>query len=302
MLSKEIKQIKTEDLNKYLLPSSNENLKKIKQIYYTGNLEKCNDLKIAIVGSRQMTTYGKKIAYEISSRVAAAGVTVVSGLMYGIDMIAHQSALDAGGRTVAVLGYGFDHLQKITYSHTLVNQILNSKESAIISQFHPSDPPAKWTFPSRNLLMVLLCKTVILIEAGKNSGTLITANYALEEGRDVYCVPGSIYSSNSYGTNQLIKIGATPITSIDDLMIDLNLRQGPKANLNLNDIQQRLYGTLIKLNQRQGHFNSGIDLDEFYEHALNDYEINLNDFIQTLLELEIIGLIKKDISGKLFLV
>lgn len=304
----DIKVINRLDISKYLLPSNQSSIQKIKKIYYVGNLTKCDQVKIAIVGSRNMTNYGKKIAYQIAQKVATAGVTVVSGLMYGIDNVAHQGALDAGGRTIAVLGYGFNYLYSQKYAQGIGNQILQNKRSAIVSQFDHDDPPAKWTFPNRNLLIALMCKAVIVIEATQKSGTLITAEYALEEGRDVFALPGSIFSPNSLGTNNLIKTGATPIVSIKDLLLDLGLfkfsANNKKHDLpnDLSPFAINLYNLIYGKELQSGAFNNGTDINLLLAEVIKNKIVDVNSFYQALVELEIAGIIKKDALSKIYLV
>lgn len=189
-------------------------------IYMRGNLLSADESAIALVGARKATSYGKWAAHTIASKLAEYGVTVVSGMAYGVDTFAHQGALENGGRTIAVLGCGVD----ICYpksNYKLMKQII--EQGAVISEYDPGTPPLPRYFPARNRIISGLSKGIVIVEAGLKSGSLITAEYALEQGRDVYAIPGNIESIYSQGTNKLIKEGAIPIISIEDFLYELNL-------------------------------------------------------------------------------
>ncbi len=197
-----------------------------KQLYYKGNWsdifsaqggsalggENC----LAVVGSRQMTTYGRQVVEKIVSEVAAAGVTIVSGFMYGVDATAHQAALRVGGRTIAVMPCGIDLIHP-EYQQDLYAEILNSK-GLIISEYEGEMQPVTWTYPRRNRIVAGLSKAALIIEAGEKSGSLITANFAKKFKRKVFVVPGPITSENSKGIMQLIKEGAEAVSSAQDIL------------------------------------------------------------------------------------
>lgn len=185
--------------------------------------------RLAVVGSRMASSYGKRVCREFVYELAAAGVVIVSGLMYGIDLIAHESALNASGRTIAILGYGKDHLNKVRYAQKVVSEIASTNQGAVLSQFKTDQKPAKWTFPRRNELVASISEAVLVIEASFKSGTMITVNAALDLGKPVFAVPGSIYSETSQGTNDLIKSGAIPVTSAQDVLDYLNIKKGGAA-------------------------------------------------------------------------
>ena len=169
-----------------------------------------------MVGSRQMTTYGKQVVERIVTEVAAAGVTVVSGFMYGVDATAHKAALSVGGRTIAVMPCGIDLIHP-EYQQDLYAEILNNK-GLIISEYEGSTQPALWTYPRRNRIVAGLSQAALIIEAGEKSGSLITAELAKKYKRKVFVVPGPITSENSKGIMQLIKEGAEAVSSAQDIL------------------------------------------------------------------------------------
>ncbi len=189
-------------------------------LYVRGDLQVEDDWSVAIVGTRRVTHYGSQIAERFAKRLAEHNITVVSGLARGVDGIAHQAALNAGGRTLAVLGCGVDIIYPPEH-RKLAEQIIC--HGAVISDYPPGTPPESTNFPPRNRIISGLSRAVIVIEAGVKSGALITADFAADQGRDVYAVPGNINSIQSKGTNKLIQNGAKPIIDIGDLLTDLEV-------------------------------------------------------------------------------
>jgi DNA processing protein len=177
---------------------------------------------IAIVGSRKVTDYGKRVTYQLAYELARAGLTIVSGLALGVDAIAHKAALEAGGVTIAVLGHGLDRIYPST-NRNLGLRILENG-GALVSDYPTGTHPDKHTFPERNRIIAGLSRAVIITEADASSGSLITANFALSCGREVMAVPGNITSERSAGPNNLIKTGATPITSSADVLAALDFK------------------------------------------------------------------------------
>lgn len=172
--------------------------------------------KIAIVGSRGVTPYGRQVTERLSGELAERGIVIVSGLALGVDGIAHQACLEAGGTTVAVLANGLDHIYPA--SHTQLAQRILQQGGTIMSEYAEGTPGFKQNFVARNRIVAGLADALLVTEAGEKSGTLHTARFALEQGRDVLAVPGNITSPQSVGTNNLIKTGAVPVTSIDDIL------------------------------------------------------------------------------------
>jgi DNA processing protein len=170
---------------------------------------------VAIVGARSCTDYGAHVARSLGRELAAAGVIIISGLARGVDGWAHRGALDPGAATVAVLGCGIDRDYPRAHS-ALAGQI--GERGLLISEYPPGVAPAPWRFPARNRIVAGLAVAIVVVEARERSGALITADLALEEGREVLAVPGEITSALSRGTNALIRLGATPVTCPEDVL------------------------------------------------------------------------------------
>ena len=173
-------------------------------LYVRGQWRACLEAPcVGVVGSRRCSTYGQNVAVQLARELAARGVTIVSGLARGVDAAAHRGALEAGGRTAAVLGTGIDEVYPRDHRR-LAGEILE-KGGALVTQFPLGTPPVAENFPYRNRIISGLSYGVIVVEASENSGSLITARLALEQGREVFAVPGNITNRNSFGTNFLIK-------------------------------------------------------------------------------------------------
>lgn len=194
-------------------------------LYYKGHLKTANEFTLAVVGSRKYSSYGKQVTEQLVKDLSTNNLTIVSGLALGIDSLAHEAVLDVHGKTIAVLGSGLDR-ENIYPSQNryLANKIIAS-EGIVFSEFPLGSLPLKHHFPQRNRLISGLSLGVLVIEAGFKSGSLITANHALEQNREVFAVPGNIYSPNSAGTNHLIKQGAKLVSSTNDIIETLNLTQ-----------------------------------------------------------------------------
>lgn len=190
------------------------------ELYYFGDLN-LSLPAVAVVGTRRATQYGLNIAYSLAFDLAKAGVCVVSGLALGVDGRAHKGAVDAGGKTIAVLGSGLDYIRPLQ-NKDLANKIIETG-GAIVSEFPHDHPPERWTYPQRNRIIAGLSKAIIVVEAPEKSGALITARLALDYNRDIGAVPGEITSLNSYGPNALLKNGAAVIRSADDVLEMLGL-------------------------------------------------------------------------------
>ncbi len=190
-------------------------------LYVTGAWEACLDQPcVALVGSRRCSTYGQNTALMLARDLAQRGVTIVSGLARGIDAAAHRGALEAGGRTVAVMGTGIDQIYPRDHKK-LAGEILGNG-GALVSEFPLGTPPAPQNFPYRNRVISGLSLGVVLVEAAENSGSLITARLAMEQNREVFAVPGNITSRNSFGTNYLIKgAGAKLVQQWQDVVTEL---------------------------------------------------------------------------------
>jgi len=183
---------------------------------------------VAIVGARACSPYGAQVARMLGRELAASGLVVVSGLARGIDGEAHRGALDAGGATVAVLGCGIDRDYPAAHAE-LARRIC--ERGLVVSEYEPGVEPAPWRFPARNRIIAGLAAVTVIVEARERSGALITADFALEDGREVFAVPGEITGTLAVGTNRLLRQGAAPLTSADDVLelFGLAASQRPRA-------------------------------------------------------------------------
>jgi DNA processing protein len=189
-------------------------------LFLRGELQLQDQWAVAVVGTRRASAYGRLATEQLARDLARSGVTVVSGLARGIDSIAHQAALEAGGRTIAVLGSGLACIYPAEH-RSLAERITAC--GALVTEFHPDTPPEAGNFPRRNRIISGLSLGVLVVEAGERSGASITANYALEQGRDVFAVPGNITSRTSIGTNRLIQRGAKLVLTAEDILEELNM-------------------------------------------------------------------------------
>ena len=188
-----------------------------KELYCLGNLELLNyKNNIAMIGSRNCSSYGERAAKDFAYNLAKEGICIVSGLAKGIDSFSHIGALNAKGKTIAVLGSGLDNIYP-KENIKLVEEIINNN-GLVISEYPLGTKPLKYHFPARNRIISGLSDSVLVVESRKNSGTNITVDFALEQGKDVFVIPGNIYSKTSDGTNFLITEGAVPVLSYRDIL------------------------------------------------------------------------------------
>ena len=189
-------------------------------LYYKGRLPKKNEILIAVVGSRKFSFYGERSTKKIVSGLTRRGISIVSGLALGIDTIAHRACLNNKGGNFAILGCGLDQTYPASNAR-LAQQII--QEGGVISEYPPGMPSRKQNFHARNRIISGLSQGVVVIEAHSRSGTFITANHALEQGRDVFVVPGEIFNASSRGSNRLIQSGAKLITGVCDILEEINV-------------------------------------------------------------------------------
>jgi DNA processing protein len=192
---------------------------------------------VAIVGARSCSPYGSQVARSCARELASAGLVVISGLARGIDGEAHRGALEAGGITLAVLGCGVDRDYPVSHRE-LASRIC--ERGLIVSEYAPGVEPAPWRFPARNRIVAGLARATVVVEARERSGALITADFALEQGREVFAVPGEITSALSAGTNALLGLGATPYTSPQDVLDVLGLEAPAPPALELGRDAERV--------------------------------------------------------------
>jgi DNA processing protein len=258
--------------------------------FHKGILTKADGKAVAIVGSRSATDYGRAMAARIAGELCRHEVTIVSGMAIGVDSTSHRAALEAGGRTIAVLGSGIDVIYP-RENKKLYHQI--SEQGAVISEFFPGADPIPGNFPRRNRIIAGLSQAVIVVEAGEKSGALLTADLALAHGKKLFAVPGNLSSRLSAGTNDLIKSGANILTSTDDIFSVLpalkNDYIGPRkrAGDDLTEGERRVIGRLSE---------SPKQLDSL----VRECQLSVTDAASYLLSLELRGLIKQ-LSGKRFI-
>jgi DNA processing protein len=217
-------------------------------LYIRGEITVEDEWSVAMVGTRKVTPYGHQATELLARGLAATQLTVVSGLALGVDRIAHKAALEAGGRTIAVLGNGIEKPYPAS-NRRLAEAIVERGQGALVSDYPIGTRPEAANFPPRNRIISGLSLATIVVEAGARSGALITARNALEQGRDVFAVPGSIFSPASHGTNDLISQGAIPVLSVDSVLreLDVQMVEPQKAVRQVvatTDVEERLLAQL----------------------------------------------------------
>ena len=194
-----------------------------KELFVRGALPPKDALVVSIVGTRKPTTYGRDMAEDIARTLTLRGIVIASGMALGIDTVAHQTAIATRTPTLAILGNGLSESVIYPKENLALSREIVESGGAIISEYKDDQKPELWTFPQRNRIIAGIAKAVVVIEAGEKSGALITARFATEYNREVFALPGQIKSAKSQGTNALIKQGAIPITSANDILEALGL-------------------------------------------------------------------------------
>lgn len=262
-------------------------------LYFRGKAAVLHATKpIAVVGTRRATAYGRRATQSIVSELVQQGATIVSGFMYGIDTIAHQVAIDSGGATVAVLGFGFG--QMFPSSHSQLFEELLQQQTVFISQFAPNTPANPGNFPARNRLVAGISHATVVVEAALPSGSMITANFALEEGRAVCAVPGPFDNPYSQGTKWLINQGATLVVSGKDILLDAGLLSS-QENTELCAVPNNQLENLSLLQkQLVSLIASGVHLsDELADQLL----LSVDQLSFELTQLEIVGIVRREQGG-----
>ena len=257
-------------------------------LYCKGLPIKNHQPAISIVGSRRSTAYGRQMAEKFSYELAAAGVTVVSGLARGIDAMAHYGALKAGGDTVGVLGCGVDIIYP-PENRKLFSRMV--QEGTILTEYPPGSSPVAGNFPARNRIISGMTSGVLVIEAGQRSGALITVDFALEQGREVYALPGNINVPQSAGTNKLLKEGAKLVTDVQDILEELGLQQKNKEK-NQEPVQLDFFETQV--------YNALQEGERHLEELLKETKMDVHKLNAVLTMLEIKGIVKQ-MPGKIFI-
>ncbi|MDI6727433.1 MAG: DNA-processing protein DprA [Thermodesulfovibrionales bacterium] len=268
-------------------------------LYVRGSFIKKDKYAVAIVGSRNMTPYGKKVTETIASELALCGITIVSGMARGIDATSHKSALKANGRSIAVLGSGLDNPYP-PENKGLFNEL--SEKGCVISEFPMGTPPNKENFPQRNRLISGLSLGVLVVEAAARSGSLITAGCALDQGKDVFAVPGSITSANSEGTHELIKKGAKLVQKAEDILEDIapHLKglRGSANGLSEENLSVNLNG--LEINDEEKAICNLLGSEPKHIDIISrEAEMHAGRALGILLGLEIKGIVKQS-EGKRF--
>ena len=247
-------------------------------LYVRGEMKKEDELAISIVGSRKTSPYGRWITERMSQDLARHGVTIVSGMARGIDAVAHWGAITGGGRTIAVLGCGVDVIYP-SENRNLFAKIID--HGAVLSEFPMGSPPEGGHFPKRNRIISGLSIGVVVVQASAKSGSLITANYALEQGRDVFAVPGNVGAEGSRGTHQLIKEGAKLAESSEDILEEIlpqwsrereTVQEAEGPERDLNEEERRLYGLL---GETPSHIDALIRESQFDPGKVSSLLLNL---------------------------
>ncbi len=263
-------------------------------LYMLGSFDR-EEKAVAVVGSRRASPYGRDTARNLAYDLARQGVTIVSGMARGVDSAAHRGAIEAGGRTVAVLGCGLDRAYPYE-NKELMKKIAGA--GAVISEYIPGTPPLAQNFPARNRIISGLCLGTVVIEAGEKSGSLITADFSLDQGREVFAVPGNVGSKYSVGTNNLLKEGAKLVTGAADVLEELNLVQKflkaeaeAKKTVNVLKGLDRWELELVKILEEEG----SLHIDRIAARS----GLSLNTVSSALTMLELKGLAEQ-LPGKVF--
>lgn len=221
-----------------------------KELYIKGKIIPQDKVAIAVVGTRKYTQYGKQATLDIAGKLAKLGITIVSGLAKGIDSFAHQAALENNGRTIAVLGTSMDKESFYPASNYTLSEKI-AENGAVLSEYPTGTRGTQFTFPERNRIVSGLSLGVVVVEAPEQSGALITASLAVEQNREVFAIPGSIYEKNSQGTNQLIKMGAKLVNDVDDILEELNLshliKTAPKKKIKPENKQEEIIISILSV-------------------------------------------------------
>lgn len=297
-----------EKVNKWLTNSQNqiltyfcsdypENLKQLNNapfvLYCIGNTKLLNSSQLAIVGARNNSTYGKNVTDKLCQQISKFDITITSGLAYGIDTLAHKFALDNNLNTIAVVGTGVDIIYPASNRH-LYEKILQSN-GLIVSEFPLGTGPLRHNFPQRNRIISGLSKGVVIVEAASKSGSLITSQLALEQNKEVFAIPGNIFSKTSEGCNELIKQGAKLVSNINDILEEINVNcNSSQPSIQKNN--QKLETTHLSSQEQtilQIVTNNLITLDKIIIESKLPY----NQVTEALFELEMRSLIESIPGG-----
>ncbi|MDP2586842.1 MAG: DNA-processing protein DprA [Candidatus Komeilibacteria bacterium] len=255
--------------------------------YYRGNLKLADKPALAVVGSRRISGYAQQIMPKLLQPVIESGITIVSGLAYGVDGLSHQLALEYGGQTIAVVGSGLGWNRIYPPGNVKLAQKIIAQNGLLISENPPLFEALPFTFPRRNRIISGLAKATLIVEAAQKSGALITAACAAEQNREVLAVPQNIYSPTSAGVNNLLKNGAKAVTSAEDILEIFNL----KADININNpVTEKM---LVELNNDEKTVYNSLSASPVHiDKIIENCNLNTSLVNSWLVQLEIKGLIK----------
>ena len=243
-------------------------------LYIKGKILPKDNNAIAIVGTRKASNYGKLSTQKIASEIAKSGFTIISGLAYGIDGCAHNAALNAGGRTIAVFGTGLETVYPSSHRN-LAERI--AQNGALISEFPMGTKIETWNFPTRNRIISGMSKGTLVIEGGKKSGALLTAKMALDQNREVFAIPGNINSKNSEGPNYLIKLGAKIVTKASDILEEYQVQMQvdtEKITPKMNKNEEKIY-KLLQQNEKNLNLDKMVEISNFSPAQLSVMLFNM---------------------------
>lgn len=252
-------------------------------LYFKGALTVGDINAVAIIGSRKMTSYGKRVAYDFSAELASKGVTIISGLALGIDAVAHRAAVEAGGRTIAVIASGLDNITPVT-NRRLADRFVKDDQGAVISEFPIRHRPQRHDFAVRNRIISGLSKAVVIVEGEQKSGTLLTASHAAQQGRQVFAVPGQITSPLSEAPHFLLRNGASLANNVRDILEELDMQ----LKVNREEVERvlpedQIEELIMKILEREA-----MHLDEIVRRS----EMTTSEITAKLSIMEIKGLVK----------
>lgn len=258
-----------------------------KKLYMLGNENLLNKFSIGIVGSRKCTPYGKKVAELFSKELALRDVVIISGMAVGIDTVSHETCLKCRGKTIAILGSGFNKIYP-KENKRLFEEILNS-DGLILTEYPPDTEKRKEHFRKRNRIISGLSKGIIVVETKKTSGTTITANWALKQNKKLFVVPNDIFSETSEGCHNLLKKGGNLLTNIEDLLIEFpEIKKKKNENRLIENKQTKSeYSEVVKILEKG---------EKTKEEILNELKKDMHDINKLLFSMEMQGIIKKEVG------
>jgi DNA processing protein len=266
----------------------NETPEPPKELWRVGELPPVDSILLTVVGARKHSAYGKEACETLIAGLSGYDITIVSGLALGIDTLAHRAALKAGLRTLAIPGSGLDPRVLYPRSNVRLAEEIVAKGGALLSEFAPTTPAAPWTFPRRNRIMAGLAKATLVIEAERRSGTLITSRLATDYNRDVFAVPGEIFSPLSAGPNMLIALGATPIHESADIIRALGFAfdESTQTERDYSELDTKEQGVIAALTTMK-----------YREQLIEELELSPSEGNILLMKMEIAGLIIETAHG-----